>query len=81
MLSSRDISLEDFEKKMLEAGYKKYTPPSSGAYRSWYYRHRKEYEITHIFHLDDPGSSFWYKPLADIMTKSGAEITNKEGST
>jgi len=80
MLSSREISLEDFEEKMRSLGYKKYSPPSSGAYRSWYYRHRKEYEITHVFHLDDPLSSFWYRPLAESMTKSGAESTNKEGS-
>ena len=64
MYSSRDLSLEDFEAQMRAYGYKKYSPPSSAAYRSWYYRHRKTDIISNKFHLDDPHSSFWYKPIA-----------------
>jgi endonuclease YncB( thermonuclease family) len=66
LLTKKDISLGDFEKKMVADGWQKRTMKSNS---SWQYFYRKyvrtgKMEYSGLFHSDAP-EVFWVKSIRD----------------
>jgi hypothetical protein len=66
MITRRDMSLEDFEKKMSADGWQKRIVKSNS---SWQYFYRKyvrtgKMEYSGLFHCDAP-EVFWVKSIGD----------------
>lgn len=62
MLTSKEMSLEGFEKKMAANGWIKKIVKTRGSWRYFYYNYAKPGKviISHLFHCDAP-DVFWFK--------------------
>ena len=64
MFTSKNISLEDFERKMAEEGWQKKVVISASSWEYFYYTYVKtgKMEYSHKFHTDAP-DVFWVRSV------------------